>query len=172
MTRKKRCATVPRVGSRMIKRSYKMHTIFTEVCSLHEQSLQQIKVATLAMNALFNALKLLTHTTNLLSTLPSNLSSTVPSKHNENPIVSFWLAFLLWDPGSLSAKWIVLLEAHQLYLWAVSTWQFDSHFKAISEHPRGPANVLINSSISLLLRLLWAQLIWARFDERYGLIKI
>lgn len=46
------------------------------------------------------------------------------------------LASTLWDPVPLSAKWIVLLEAHQPYLWAVSTWQFDSHFKAISEPPR------------------------------------
>lgn len=41
------------------------------------------------------------------------------------------------------------LRAHQPYLWAVSTWQFDSHFKAISEPP-GHANVLINWSVSLL----------------------
>lgn len=68
---------------------------------------------------------------------------------------SLWPALLLWD--LLSAKWIVLLEAHQLYLWAVSTWQVDSHFKAW-----GRANVLINSSVSLMLRLLWVQfiLIW------------
>lgn len=33
--------------------------------------------------------------------------------------VSGW--HLLWDPVVLSAKWTVLLEAHQPYLWAVST---------------------------------------------------
>lgn len=75
------------------------------------------------------------------------LSLLVPTQL-ESPCLCPWLASRLWDPGPLSAKWIVLLEAHQPYLWAVTTWQFDSHLKAMLE-PQGHANVLINSSVSL-----------------------
>lgn len=74
-------------------------------------------------------------------------------------------------PSPVISQMDCFARGAQPYLWAASTWQFDSHFKAILE-PRGHANMLINSSVSSPRSLLWAQFIWIGIDEHNGLIKI
>lgn len=77
----------------------------------------------------------------------------------------------LWDSVLLSAQWFVLLEARQPYLWVVSTWQFDSQFKAIPELQGTPQRWWTHPSGCRSGSFSWVhfQLIW--FDEDGGLIR-